>query len=212
MGSGVRTDVNHPCGSRWPIGALLGHYLLTEGAAEGAGGGEEQECQAGQRGGGGAAGMGHEAEGAVHPRRGRPMGQRPDQPVVVAASGPVEGLAGAVWRIRDGRLELSPESRLKPLDPAAWEVMDDEAVIVALTGVRGIGRWTAEMFMIFNQLRPDVFPLDDLGLQRAVFERYFEGQKQPRKVLAEFGERWRPWRSVATWYLWRSLDPVPVEY
>lgn len=90
--------------------------------------------------------------------------------------------------------------------------MDDEALISALTEVRGIGRWTAEMFLIFNQLRPDVFPLDDLGLQRAVGERYFAGTKQPRKVVAEFGERWRPWRSVATWYLWRSLDPLPVEY
>ncbi|MFY9721694.1 MAG: DNA-3-methyladenine glycosylase 2 family protein, partial [Azonexus sp.] len=98
------------------------------------------------------------------------------------------------------------------LDPAAWAVMDDEALISALTEVRGIGRWTAEMFLIFNQLRPDVFPLDDLGLQRAVGERYFAGTKQPRKVVAEFGERWRPWRSVATWYLWRSLDPLPVEY
>jgi DNA-3-methyladenine glycosylase II len=68
------------------------------------------------------------------------------------------------------------------------------------------------MFLIFNQLRPDVFPLDDLGLQRAVFERYFAGVKQPRTVVAKFGERWRPWRSVATWYLWRSLDPLPVAY
>jgi len=68
------------------------------------------------------------------------------------------------------------------------------------------------MFLIFNQLRPDVFPLDDLGLQRAVCMRYFAGEKQPRRELAAFGERWRPWRSVATWFLWRSLDPLPVEY
>lgn len=98
------------------------------------------------------------------------------------------------------------------LDPSAWEQLDDEAVIVELTAVRGIGRWTAEMFLIFNQLRPDVFPLDDIGLQRAIFERYFAGEKQSRRTLAAFGERWRPWRSVATWYLWRSLDPLPVEY
>ena len=90
--------------------------------------------------------------------------------------------------------------------------MDDDEIIAELTAVRGIGRWTAEMFLIFHQLRPDVFPLDDIGLQRAVSERYFVGEKQSRRVLAEFGERWRPWRSVATWYLWRSLDPVPVEY
>ena len=98
------------------------------------------------------------------------------------------------------------------LDPLAWTSLDDEAVIAELTEVRGIGRWTAEMFLIFNQMRPDVFPLDDIGLQRAVSERYFAGEKQSRRTLAAFGERWRPWRSVATWYLWRSLDPLPVEY
>ena len=98
------------------------------------------------------------------------------------------------------------------VDPRAWENLDDEAVIAELTEVRGIGRWTAEMFLIFNQMRPDVFPLDDIGLQRAVFERYFGGENQARRTLAAFGERWRPWRSVATWYLWRSLDPLPVEY
>ncbi|MBT9522467.1 MAG: DNA-3-methyladenine glycosylase 2 family protein [Dechloromonas sp.] len=98
------------------------------------------------------------------------------------------------------------------LDPSLWARLGDEEIIDELTAVRGIGRWTAEMFLIFHQLRPDIFPLDDIGLQRAVCDRYFAGQKQSRRVLAEFGERWRPWRSVATWYLWRSLDPVPVEY
>lgn len=98
------------------------------------------------------------------------------------------------------------------LQPAAWSHLDDAAIIAELVAVRGIGRWTAEMFLIFNLMRPDVYPLDDIGLQRAVFQRYFNGEKQPRRVLAEIGERWRPWRSVATWYLWRSLDPVPVEY
>ena len=98
------------------------------------------------------------------------------------------------------------------LNPETWDALDDECLIAELSTVRGIGRWTAEMFLIFNQLRPDVFPLDDIGLQRAVFEQYFAGEKQTRKVLAEFGERWRPWRSVATCFLWRSLDPVPVAY
>lgn len=98
------------------------------------------------------------------------------------------------------------------MNPALWVDLDDEAVIAELVGVRGIGRWTAEMFLIFNLMRSDVFPLDDIGLQRAVFERYFDGEKQPRRVLLAHGERWRPWRSVATWYLWRSLDPLPVAY
>jgi len=93
-----------------------------------------------------------------------------------------------------------------------WAAMSDAEIIAELTAVRGIGVWTAEMFLIFNQLRPDVFPLDDIGLQKAVALHYFQGERPARRLLALHGERWRPWRSVATWYLWRSLDPVPVEY
>jgi DNA-3-methyladenine glycosylase II len=98
------------------------------------------------------------------------------------------------------------------IEPERWTDMGDEAIIAELVDVRGIGRWTAEMFLIFNLMRPDIFPLDDLGLQRAVFEHYFAGEKQPRRILADLAEGWRPWRTVATWYLWRSLDPMPVEY
>ena len=90
-----------------------------------------------------------------------------------------------------------------------WPEMDDEAIIAELLDVRGIGRWTAEMFLMFNLLRPDVFPLDDLGLQKALRLSY---RKKTLKSMKALGETWRPWRSVATWYLWRSLDPVPVEY
>ena len=93
-----------------------------------------------------------------------------------------------------------------------WRSMSDAEVMAELTAVRGIGVWTAEMFLIFNLLRPDVFPLDDIGVQRAVADRYGDGERLSRRALAEIGERWRPWRSVATWYLWRSLDPVPVAY
>ncbi|MGB4912668.1 MAG: DNA-3-methyladenine glycosylase [Candidatus Dechloromonas phosphoritropha] len=133
------------------------------------------------------------------------------QAVMVAGE---EGLAGCGLSRRKSEYvrDLAAHFVAGRLDPSAWAALDDEALIAALTEVRGIGRWTAEMFLIFNQLRPDVFPLDDLGLRRAVFERYFAGSKQSRQVLAEFGERWRPWRSVATWHLWRSLDPLPVEY
>lgn len=93
-----------------------------------------------------------------------------------------------------------------------WVSMSDAEIIAELTAVRGIGLWTAEMFLIFNQLRPDVFPLDDIGLQKAVARHYFAGERPVRKELVKLGESFRPWRSVATWYLWRSLDPVPVEY
>jgi DNA-3-methyladenine glycosylase II len=134
-------------------------------------------------------------------------------PDALLAAGEV-GLAGCGLSRRKVEyvLDLAAHFAAGHLDPSGWAALDDEALIELLSGVRGIGRWTAEMFLIFNQLRPDVFPLDDIGLQRAVNERYFAGEKQPRKVLAGFGERWRPWRSVATWYLWRSLDPLPVEY
>jgi DNA-3-methyladenine glycosylase II len=93
-----------------------------------------------------------------------------------------------------------------------WPQMSDEEIIAELVEVRGIGRWTAEMFLIFNLLRPDVFPLDDLGLQKGIRVAYFSNRKVALSTLRRIGERWRPWRSVATWYLWRSLDPVPVEY
>jgi DNA-3-methyladenine glycosylase II len=93
-----------------------------------------------------------------------------------------------------------------------WPQMSDEAIIAELVEVRGIGRWTAEMFLIFSLLRPDVFPLDDLGLQKGIRVAYFSNRKVALSTLRRIGERWRPWRSVATWYLWRSLDPVPVEY
>ena len=93
-----------------------------------------------------------------------------------------------------------------------WPEMSDEDIIAELSEVRGIGRWTAEMFLIFNLLRPDVFPLDDLGLQKGIRLAYFRKRKVALSTMRKLGEGWRPWRSVATWYLWRSLDPVPVEY
>jgi len=98
------------------------------------------------------------------------------------------------------------------VDPVHWPQLDDEAVIAQLVQVRGIGRWTAEMFLIFNLLRPDVFPLDDLGLLKGIAMQYNGGQPVTRSQAASHGERWQPWRTVATWYLWRSLDPLPVEY
>jgi DNA-3-methyladenine glycosylase II len=96
--------------------------------------------------------------------------------------------------------------------PERWAGVPDDEVVAELVAVRGIGVWTAEMFLIFNLMRPDVFPVDDIGLQRAAALHYFEGERPTRKALIALGERWHPWRTVATWHLWRSLDPVPVEY
>jgi DNA-3-methyladenine glycosylase II len=93
---------------------------------------------------------------------------------------------------------------------ARWDGMPDEDIIAELVAVRGIGRWTAEMFLMFNLMRPDVLPVDDLGLRKAVGLHY--GIEPLPAAVRTLGERWRPWRSVATWYLWRSLDPIPVEY
>ncbi|MCI1191086.1 DNA-3-methyladenine glycosylase [Calidifontimicrobium sp. SYSU G02091] len=93
-----------------------------------------------------------------------------------------------------------------------WPAMDDEAIIDELVAIRGIGRWTAEMFLIFHLLRPNVLPLDDLGLLRGISVNYFSGEPVSRAEAREVGEAWAPYRSVATWYVWRSLDPVPVDY
>lgn len=98
------------------------------------------------------------------------------------------------------------------LDPRQWHRLPDETLIERLVEVKGIGRWTAEMFLIFHALRADVWPVDDLGLQRAVALHYNGGERMLLADVRAIGERWAPWRSVATWYLWRSLDPVPVEY
>ena len=98
------------------------------------------------------------------------------------------------------------------LDPQSFAALDDEALIAALVDVKGIGRWTAEMFLMFHELRADVLPVDDLGLQKAIALHYNGGERMPPPAVRELGEAWRPYRSVATWYLWRSLDPIPVEY
>jgi len=95
---------------------------------------------------------------------------------------------------------------------AQWRDMDDEAIIEELVAIRGIGRWTAEMFLIFHLLRPNVLPLDDVGLIRGISENYFSGEPVSRAEARELGEGWSPYRSVATWYLWRSLDPLTVDY
>jgi DNA-3-methyladenine glycosylase II len=98
------------------------------------------------------------------------------------------------------------------LDASTFHEMDDEALIERLTRIKGVGRWTAEMFLIFHMLRPDVLPLDDLGLQRALSMHYNSNEPVSRLKMRSIAKPWQPWRSVATWYLWRSLDPIPVEY
>jgi len=94
----------------------------------------------------------------------------------------------------------------------SWTQMGDEEIIAELIGIRGIGRWTAEMFLIFHLMRPNVLPLDDIGLINGISRNYFSGDPVSRSDAREVAAAWDPYCSVATWYIWRSLDPLPVEY
>ena len=108
-------------------------------------------------------------------------------------------------------LDLADHFKARRVHASQWDQMDDEAVIAELVQIRGITRWTAEMFLIFNLLRPNVLPLDDAGLIQGISVNYFSGEPVSRSDAREVSANWDPWRTVATWYLWRSLDPVPVE-
>lgn len=96
--------------------------------------------------------------------------------------------------------------------PRDFTEMDDDEVIRELTSIKGIGSWTAEMFLIFHLARPDIFPIKDIGVHKAMFLHYHKGEKVPLEKLEAHAKTWRPYRTVATWYLWRALDPVPVAY
>lgn len=143
---------------------------------------------------------------ALYPH-GRPTPQR------VAAT-PVPRLRRAGLSGQKARYlkELAKGFASGKIRPHRFARQSNKEIIETLTAIHGIGRWTAEMFLMFNLLRPDVFPLDDLGLQKGIRLAYFNGRKVSLRTMTRMGEAWRPWRSVATWYLWRSLDPVPVEY
>ena len=94
----------------------------------------------------------------------------------------------------------------------SWNTMKDEEIIQDLIQIKGIGRWTAEMFLIFNLCRSDIFPLDDIGMIKGLCKLYGLSYPIDKEIIIKIGNEWKPYRSVATWYLWRSLDPIPVEY
>ncbi len=127
---------------------------------------------------------------------------------------PVEQLreAGLSARKAEYLLDLAQHFQSGKVHVRQWQQMDDEAIIEELVAIRGIGRWTAEMFLIFHLMRPNVLPLDDLGLLKGISVNYFSGEPVSRAEARELGEGWAPFRSVATWYIWRSLDPLPVDY
>jgi len=142
----------------------------------------------------------------------RPNGG-PLSPQVVAGL-EVDALRGAGLSARKAEylLDLATYFAGGRLHVNQWSQMPDELIIEELIEIRGIGRWTAEMFLIFHLMRPDVLPLDDLGLIKGISLNYFSGESVSRAEAREVAEAWAPYRSVATWYLWRSLDPLPVDY
>ena len=125
---------------------------------------------------------------------------------------PALRLCGLSQRKAEYLVDLANHFVSGRLDPSEWTKLDDEILIAALVDVKGIGRWTAEMFLMFHELRTDILPVDDIGLQNAMARHYFDGVRPVVAQMRAHAERWQPYRSVATWYLWRSLDPIPVEY
>lgn len=119
---------------------------------------------------------------------------------------------GLSQRKTDYLQDLSLHFLNNDLNETIWYEMDDEALILELTRVKGVGRWTAEMFLIFHMLRPNILPINDLGLKRALSMHYNDNKPVSKNEMHIISDPWRPWRSVATWYLWRSLDSLPVEY
>lgn len=120
--------------------------------------------------------------------------------------------AGLSARKAEYLLDLAGHFARGAVHVGQWKEMDDEAIIEELVSIRGIGRWTAEMFLIFHLMRPNVLPLDDLGLIKGISHNYFSGEPVSRAEARELGDAWAPFRSVAVWYIWRSLDPLPVDY
>ncbi|MCE2681307.1 MAG: DNA-3-methyladenine glycosylase 2 family protein [Burkholderiales bacterium] len=134
-------------------------------------------------------------------------------PATLLAQAPADLKAvGLSYRKVEYLLSLSEFAQLGGLDAALLAGMDDVQCVKHLTQVKGIGRWTAEMFLIFNLMRQDVWPVDDLGLVKALAKLMLEGKTPDRASTEKMGEALRPYRSVATWYLWRSLDPIAVDY
>ncbi len=120
--------------------------------------------------------------------------------------------AGLSARKSEYLLDLARHFTSGEVHVKQWQDMPDDTIIDELVAIRGIGRWTAEMFLIFHLMRPNVLPIDDLGLIKGISLNYFSGEPVSRAEAREVGEAWAPFRSVATWYIWRSLDPLPVEY
>lgn len=116
------------------------------------------------------------------------------------------GLSRAkVAAIKD--LALKAEEGVVP-ELTRLEAMSDEEIVKTLTSVRGVGEWTVQMLLIFRLGRPDVLPINDYGVRKGFALIFNDGELPSPKALARYGERWRPWRSIASWYMWRAIDPL----
>jgi DNA-3-methyladenine glycosylase II len=133
-------------------------------------------------------------------------GPRPSPASVIRVGAPGLRAAGLSQRKAEYVQDLAAHFTARKVHPDRWSVMEDEAVVEELVAIRGIGRWTAEMFLIFNLQRPDILPLDDPGLLKAISLHYFSGEPVSRFEAREVSLAWQPWRTVATWYLWHSLE------
>ena len=120
------------------------------------------------------------------------------------------GLSERKVEYLQGIAEAFQSGRIAPL---TWAEQDDEEILRQLCSLRGVGRWTAEMLLIFHLNRPDVLPLDDIALVRAAANHLgWPNDKDAPQRLRVRAELWRPWRTVAVWYLWRTQDKEPVQY
>ncbi len=118
-----------------------------------------------------------------------------------------------VTRQKTEYLKLLSQNFLnKNFSPSKLKALNDEEAILYLCENKGIGKWTAEMYLIFNQNRQNIFPIQDIGLLKAISKNYNTDYPPDSQSLERCKARWSPYCTVATWYMWRSVDPVPVEY
>ena len=111
-----------------------------------------------------------------------------------------------------GIRSLAKQISEKSFNPNLITKMDDEEAIIYLSNLRQIGRWSAEMILLFTYNRPNIWPIQDIGLLRAISKNYKKKYLPPEKFVNILKKRFSPYCSVATWYLWRSIDPEPIQY
>ncbi|MEZ2721870.1 DNA-3-methyladenine glycosylase [Paenalcaligenes hominis] len=139
-------------------------------------------------------------------------GNQPNPEKIAILSADCLRQIGLPKRKADYIIEVSTHFVNGHINMAHLANLDNEQVIQTLCKIRGVGRWTAEMFLIFNLRRADVLPLDDAALLKAISKHYFSGEPVSRFEAREVAQAWAPWCTVATWHLWRSLNAVAVHY